>query len=161
MRDCGLYSVIHAPDWDNADFRMFVTLYRYTAPVRRFLKAWEDPKNRLALAVVIGDWPAVAENPDLSAYPEIRTKVLALAADCHRRWDVLNAEGFDSRLLIALTNVGSREVPKYLEMAFPMSELAAIGMTALKELLPTDQMAAIQRALAAAPASSPSAVDHD
>ena len=64
------------------------------------------------------------------AYPEIRTKVLALAADCHRRWDVLNAEGFDSRLLIALTNVGSREVPKYLEMAFPMSELAAIGMTA-------------------------------
>jgi len=52
--------------------------------VRKFRRLWEDPKNRLWLAALIGDWPSANEIAQAHDDPEVR-RVVANKFDAYRQ----------------------------------------------------------------------------
>ena len=126
-----LDSVFDAETW-RMTFKLVGEARLYTRSVRDFLDAWKNPKNRLHLGALIGDWDAVhlaarAKNtPDITAHAE---KLAAAARD-----------GWLSRLrtfaeilpsgdtLYALALAKAPDLPAYLTSALTDPELAGTAI---------------------------------
>ncbi len=67
-------------------FKICLAMARYSEPVEDFLNAWQEPRYRLRLGAVIGDWDVVAHAAELKNEPQIAARAKLLAADARDRW---------------------------------------------------------------------------
>ena len=59
LEDCGAFHVLEEAGGDALSLELRGSLLRYSEAVQAFLVAWERPENRVDLASLIWDWPAL------------------------------------------------------------------------------------------------------
>ena len=123
--------VYDAETW-RMSFKLAGEVRRYAGPVKKFLDAWKNPKNRLRLGALIGDWEAVhlaaraKKRPDIAAHAE---KLAAGARDCWLSRLRTYAEVLPSSdTLHALAIAKAADLPAYLASALVDPELAGAAI---------------------------------
>ena len=86
LRTHGAFRKCFDVDSPRMMFKLAVEVTRYSEPVKTFLDAWQEPRNRIHLGPLIGDWDVVAVAAESAGQLEIAARAKRLAADAGECW---------------------------------------------------------------------------
>lgn len=129
LRDYGVFEVLEEePGGDVLSLRLRNSLLRYSEAIYAFLVAWCDPADRIALASLIWDWPALHASADSLGQVDLAARAAVLAEQARRRWLTLlrmDAEhGLCESTLLGLADSRAEDLSDYLTPALANPLLA-------------------------------------
>jgi len=98
MKRCGVFLLLEAIDGDVRSLRMDDSVVQCSEAIQAFLQAWGAPENRITLACLIGDWPALGAAAASGGQAELAACAEALAEQARRRWIRLLRTGAECAL---------------------------------------------------------------